>query len=155
VRNPNGATDSNALCSTTPGMPSVTSVCRIEGTACGDLGESDEGASSRCDHRNELREAGRERQRLRGDGDLGHPAGLAARAATSARATGDSAVRPRAGTVEVKSPTEIVVQLDTLSAIALPGGTTYYIAVWNPGGNPAPQMSNGCAVPTATFMIFP
>jgi hypothetical protein len=64
---------------------------------------------------------------------------------------------PAPGTVEVRSPTEIVVQLDTLSAVALPGGTKYYIAVWNPGGSPPPQKSNGCAVPTSlpSFTIFP
>ena len=43
------------------------------------------------------------------------------------------------GTVQVVSATEIVVQLDTLSALP---GYTYYVAVWNPGG---PQKSNTCA----------
>jgi hypothetical protein len=54
----------------------------------------------------------------------------------------------------VRSPTEIVVQLDTLSAVA---GTTYYVAVWNPGGSPPPQKSNGCAAPTTlpAFTILP
>ena len=59
------------------------------------------------------------------------------------------------GTVEVVSATEIVVQLDTPAALALPGGTTYYVAVWNPGG---PQKSNTCATLPATlpgFTVFP
>jgi hypothetical protein len=50
--------------------------------------------------------------------------------------------QPVPGTIEVVSATEIVVQLDTLAALALPGGTAYYVAVWNPGG---PQKSNGCS----------
>jgi hypothetical protein len=64
---------------------------------------------------------------------------------------------PAPGTIEVRSPTEIVVQLDTLSAVALAGGTTYYVAVWNPA-SPSPLKSGGCTALPGTrpsFTILP
>jgi hypothetical protein len=60
-------------------------------------------------------------------------------------------------TMVVVSPTEIQATVDTRAAYAAPGGTTYRISVWNPGGIAGPQKS-GCGL-TATslpgFTILP
>jgi hypothetical protein len=52
---------------------------------------------------------------------------------------------PKLGTVTVNSPTTITVQLDPRTAIIDPGGTTYYVGVWNPGINNVQK--SDCGVP--------
>jgi hypothetical protein len=159
VRNPNGATDSNALSFTvTPGMPSVSSLCRLVSGACATSGAT-EAQQQSAPVPVRITGTNFAKPDASGNGSMvmvtssilpGWP--------TFCPAPGEpSPFVPAPGTVEVKSPTEIVVQLDTLSAIALPGGTTYYVAVWNPGGSAPPylQKSNGCAQPAASFRILP
>jgi hypothetical protein len=161
IRNPNSATDSNALSfSVTPGQPTVTSVCRLEGAVCAATNPtsvSQQGAAV------PVRITGTNfaRPDASGNGSAvmvtanimpGWPDPCPGAGVTPLQFV------PVPGSVEVRSPTEIVVQLDTLSAVALPGGTAYYVAVWNPGGNPPPQKSSGCTVlpgGVPSFTIFP
>jgi hypothetical protein len=54
------------------------------------------------------------------------------------------------GTATVVSPTQIDVQVDTLSAYVDPAwGTTYYVGVWNPGGVAGLQKSSCGVAPTS------
>jgi hypothetical protein len=159
VRNPNGATDSNALSFTvTPGMPTVTSVCRLVGSACATSGANEAVQQSAPVP---VRITGTNFAKPDASGNASMvmvTSSILPGWPTFCPAPGaPSPFVPAPGTVEVKSPTEIVVQLDTLSAVALPGGTTYYVAVWNPGGSAPPylQKSNGCAQPAAAFRILP
>jgi hypothetical protein len=157
IRNPNGAADSNALSFTvTPGMPSVGSVCRLEGSACAATNPT-RAVQQSTPVPVRITGTNFAKPDASGNGSMvmvtssimpGWPTMCPAAPATPPFV-------PVPGTVEVKSSTEIVVQLDTLAALALPGGTTYYIAVWNPGGSPSPQKSNGCTTPTASFTIAP
>jgi hypothetical protein len=58
------------------------------------------------------------------------------------------------GTVNVVSPTEIDVAVDTLSAYVDPSwGTTFYVGVWNPGGVSGLQKSS-CGVAPTTLPWF-
>jgi hypothetical protein len=58
------------------------------------------------------------------------------------------------GTATVVSPTQLDVQVDTLSAYVDPSwGTTYYVGVWNPGGVSGLQKSS-CGVDPRTLPWF-
>jgi hypothetical protein len=157
VRNPRGATDSNALSfNVTPGLPTVTSVCRLVGSACAGTNPTSapQGPTPvpvRIVGTNFAKpDAGGSGSTVMVTADIlpGWPNQCPAPGVTPLQFV------PAPGTVEVRSPTEIVVQLDTLSAVA---GTTYYVAVWNPGGSPPPQKSNGCGNPALlpSFTILP
>jgi hypothetical protein len=157
VRNPGGALESNALTFVvTPGPPKVFSVCRLEGTAC---------ATTNPD--SAVQQSTPVPVRITGE-NFARPDASGNGSAvmvTSSFMPGwpdpcppspdVPPFQPVPGTVEVVSAAEVVVQLDTLSALALEGGTTYYVAVWNPGG---PQKSNTCATLPADlppFTVFP
>jgi hypothetical protein len=159
VRNPRGATDSNALSfNVTPGMPTVTAVCRLVGSAC--AGTNPTSATQgptpvpvRITGTNFAKpDAGGNGSTVMVTADI-LPGWENGPCPADPDLTPLQFV-PVPGTVQVRSPTEIVVQLDTLSAVA---DTTYYVAVWNPGGSPPPQKSNGCAAPTTlpAFTILP
>jgi hypothetical protein len=158
VRNPNGAAESNALSfAVTPGQPTVTSVCRLAGTACASPNPT---SVTQTSTPVPVRITGTSFAKPDPSGNNGSLVMVASSfmAGWPNPCPAPPSVppfQPVPGTVEVVSTTEIVVQLDTLSALAEPGGTTYYVAVWNPGG---PQKSNTCATLPAglpSFTVFP
>jgi hypothetical protein len=140
VRNPAGAAESNALTfAVTPGPPTVTSICRLEGTACAATNPT---SASQQSAPVPVRITGTNFAAPDASGN-----GSTVMVSASFMpgwpnpCPAPSAAPPFQavpGTVQVVSATEIVVQLDTLSALP---GYTYYVAVWNPGG---PQKSNSC-----------
>jgi hypothetical protein len=153
VRNPGGAAESNALSfAVTPGQPTVTSACRLEGGACAATNPT---SAAQTGTPVPVRITGTNFARPDASGN-----GSSVMVTSSfmpgwpnpcPAAPAAPPFQPVPGTVEVVSATEIVVQLDTLSAYVGPGGTTYYVAVWNPGG---PQKSNTCATLPAALPPF-
>jgi hypothetical protein len=138
VRNPGGAAESNALTFVvTPGAPTVTSVCRLEGSACATANPT-----------SVAQQAAPVPVRITGTNFAKPDAsgnGSAVMVAASFMAGWPTACpapgafvpfQPVPGTVQVVSATQIDVQLDTLSALP---GNTYYVAVWN-----GAQRSSGC-----------
>jgi hypothetical protein len=138
VRNPGGAAESNALTfAVTPGAPTVASVCRLEGSACA---ATNPASTSQQAAPVPVRITGTNFAKPDANGNGSSVMITAAfMAGWPNPCPASPAVPPFQtvpGTVEVVSATEIVVQLDTLSALP---GYTYYVAVWN-----GSQRSNGC-----------
>jgi hypothetical protein len=151
-----GATPSNALSfAVTPGPPTVTSVCRLEGGSCAATNPT---SANQGPSPVPVRIAGTNFAKPDASGNgsaVMVTANILPGWPDPCPASGTPPFQPVPGTVTVVSPTEIVVALDTLSALA---NTTYYVAVWNPGGSPPPQKSNTCAtLPGALpgFTILP
>jgi hypothetical protein len=162
VMNPNGATASNALSfSVTPGLPTIAGsppVCRLSGTSCASTNPTSAVQQSAPVP---VRISGTNfaKPDASGNGSMVmvtadfmpnwpniDPCGVTTSTATQ--------FVPVPGTVTVKSPTEIEVQLDTLAAYVDPtAGTTYYIGVWNPGGASGLQKSS-CGKTLTTLPSF-
>jgi uncharacterized protein (TIGR03382 family) len=157
IQNPN-ATESNALpFAVNPGAPTLASVCTTVGCAASAT-QSDTPISVRLTGDNFARPD------VNGNGSTvmvaadfmpGWPAPDPCVANTSVTSTQFEPAPVT--TMVVVSPTEIQATIDTRAAYAAPGGTTYAVSVWNPGGAAGPQKS-GCGL-TATslpgFTILP
>jgi hypothetical protein len=145
VRNPN-ATPSNALpFAVTAGAPTLVSPICVKGTSC-------QRSALQSDTPVTLRLVGTNFSRPDANGN-GSTVVVAADFSAGfplpdpcAATTGGTQFQAVAGPVTVVDSTAIDVQVDTRNAYVDPSyGTTYYVAVWNPGGASGQQKSS-CGV---------